>query len=122
MSTIITEISLDEFWSSVMGSGWDSDPLTRCWVRRAVFKQGSWNELGTLELTYIPEDKDEDCPDSELLTKDITIHELVNALHLAISRELHHCGESVGYDLWSYDSCVADILFQLAVYGKEVWA
>jgi hypothetical protein len=133
MATIKLEVDSNELWSQVWGSGYESDPVNRNWLMNTTFKQGAeWDKMGEATIWYIPEDGDESDEkywDEEhyqehCKSKDVTITEIEDALSLAMQEGYRHvpCGGKIDTDFDRWDSCVGDILLQLIVYGKEVWA
>lgn len=123
--TINHEISDLELWSSIWGSGFETDPVARNYLMSYEFISGTWENLGVVEIKYVDEhDPSEGEDESKWLTKWLTIEDLTNALQLAMSEGYRHvpCGGAIDTDTDRWDACVADIIIQLALYGKEVWA
>jgi hypothetical protein len=85
-----------------------------------------WDKVGTLRMWYIPEGGDEEDWEHEdkWATIDITISDITRGLSIAVKEGYRHvpCGGAIGWDFEDYDSCVSELILQLAVYGKEVWA
>lgn len=120
MASVIIELDDNELWGSVFGSGFDCDPVNRHWLKDYSFgKDTTWNKAGTVTIEHITE-ADEDIVHTQLLT----VNDLARALSYAIQEGYRHvpCGGAIGTDLDDFDSCVADIILQLAIYGKEVFA
>ena len=111
------EVPAEELWSAVFGSGFESDPVSNEWLRGFRFIEGSWDIPGLVEIEYI--DKEE-----KVQRNFYTAHDLAGALGVAMSKEYNHvpCGGKIGMDFSNYDSCVADLLLQVMVYGEEVFA
>jgi hypothetical protein len=111
------EVPAEELWSAVFGSGFESDPVNDEWLKGLRFVEGSWDVPGLIELRYINKD-------GHLQRSFYTAHDLAGALGVAMSKEYNHvpCGGKIGMDFSNYDSCVADLLLQVMVYGEEVFA
>lgn len=132
MATITLEVNSDELWSAFWGSGFESDPVTRNWLMRAEYLDGTkWDKIGKVRLYYIPENGDEyderywgEHYKQYCSTLDVAMEDIENALSLAIKEQYYHvpCGGRIDTNLDEWDSCVTALLLQLMVYGKEVWA
>jgi hypothetical protein len=111
------EVPAEELWGAVFGSGFESDPVSNEWLRGFRFIEGSWDVPGLVEIQYL--DKE-----GNLKRNFYTAHDLAGALGVAMSKEYNHvpCGGKIGTDFSNYDSCVADLLLQVMVYGEEVFA
>jgi len=111
------EVPAEELWSAVFGSGFESDPVSSEWLKGFRFIEGSWDVPGLVELWYINKE-------GSFQKSFYTAHDLAGALGVAMSKEYNHvpCGGKVGMDFSNYDSCVADLLLQVMVYGEEVFA
>ena len=111
------EVPAEELWSAVFGSGFESDPVSSEWLRGFRFIEGSWDVPGLVELWYINKE-------DSFQKSFYTAHDLAGALGVAMSKEYNHvpCGGKIGMDFSNYDSCVADLLLQVMVYGEEVFA
>jgi hypothetical protein len=85
-----------------------------------------WDKVGTIRVQYIPEDGDEDDWDDEdkWATIDLGIEDITRGLSIAVREGYRHvpCGGAIGWNFDDYDSCVGELIMQLAIYGKEVWA
>lgn len=110
----IVELNAEELWSAVWGSGFESDPVTRNWLKQYTFVEGDWDRLGVVQI-WTHEDGD---------LGTFTVDDLANALAIAVNGGYHHvpCGGRISTDLDEIDSCVADLLLQLMVYGEERYA
>jgi hypothetical protein len=111
------EVPAEELWGAVFGSGFESDPVSNEWLSGFRFIEGSWDIPGLVEIQYL--DKE-----GNLQRNFYTAHDLAGALGVAMSKEYNHvpCGGKIGTDFSNYDSCVADLLLQVMVYGEEVFA
>ena len=111
------EVPAEELWSAVFGSGFESDPVSSEWLKGFRFIEGSWDVPGLVELWYINNE-------GSFQKSFYTAHDLAGALGVAMSKEYNHvpCGGKIGTDFSNYDSCVADLLLQVMVYGEEVFA
>ena len=114
---IPVEVPAEELWSAVFGSGFESDPVSSEWLKGFRFIEGSWDVPGLVELWYIN-------TEGSFQKSFYTAHDLAGALGVAMSKEYNHvpCGGRIGMDFSNYDSCVADLLLQVMVYGEEVFA
>ena len=114
---IPVEVPAEELWSAVFGSGFESDPVSSEWLKGFRFIEGSWDVPGLVELWYINKE-------GSFQKSFYTAHDLASALGVAMSKEYNHvpCGGKVGMDFSNYDSCVADLLLQVMVYGEETFA
>ena len=114
---IPVEVPAEELWSAVFGSGFESDPVSCEWLKGFRFIEGSWDVPGLVELWYINNE-------GSFQKSFYTAHDLAGALGVAMSKEYNHvpCGGRIGMDFSNYDSCVADLLLQVMVYGEEVFA
>ena len=124
-TTTTHEIPDQELWSAMWGSGFESDPVTNNYLMSMEFIEGEWDELGIVEIQYVAEDDDDEgTVEEKWLTKRLNIQDVVDALTKAMSEGYHHvpCGGKIDADFDDWDACVGDILLQLALYGKEVWA
>lgn len=83
---------------------------TPWWVDFIRVNDFSW------DIKYCAPD-DEDIVD----TQRITLDDIAGALTQILSRRLWHCGEPVTTDIEDWDSCVADLILQFAVFGDEVY-
>lgn len=120
MATIQIEMQDDELWGAIFGSGFEHDPVVRNWLTRYEYLGGAdWDKAGQVQLHYVLEE-DDDMRGS----KTLTVSDLANALSLAMSEGYRHspCGGAITTDTDDWDACIADLLLQLAIYGKEVWA
>jgi len=132
MATITLEIDSDEMWGALWGSGFESDPVSRNWLMTYEYIEGNWDKAGVTRVYYIPEDGDCDDPKywdedeykQHCHTKDLTLADLERALSYAMKEGYNHvpCGGKIDTNTDNWDSCVADILLQIMVYGKEVYA
>jgi len=111
------EVPAEELWSAVFGSGFESDPVSNEWLSGFRFIEGSWDIPGLVEIQYL--DKE-----GSLQRNFYTAHDLASALGVAMSKEYNHvpCGGKIDTDFSNYDSCVADLLLQVMVYGEETFA
>jgi len=114
---ITVDVEAEELWSSVFGSGFESDPVNDEWLRGFRFIQGDWETPGLIELDYLGEDQ-------KYHKQTYNIHDLAAALSTAIAKSYHHvpCGGKIDADFSNYDSCVGDLLLQVMVYGEETFA
>ena len=114
---IPVEVPAEELWSAVFGSGFESDPVSSEWLKGFRFIEGSWDVPGLVELWYINKE-------GSFQKSFYTAHDLASALGVAMSKEYNHvpCGGKIGMDFSNYDSCVADLLLQVMVYGEETFA
>ena len=120
MASVTIELDGNELWSAVFGSGFESDPVNRHWLKDYSFgKDTTWNKAGIVTIEYITE-----ADENIVHTRDLDVNDLAQALSYAIQNGYRHvpCGGAIGIDFDDYDSCVADIILQLAIYGKEVFA
>jgi hypothetical protein len=111
------EVPAEELWGAVFGSGFESDPVSNEWLSGFRFIEGSWDIPGLVEIQYL--DKE-----GNLQRNFYTAHDLASALGKAMSKNYNHvpCGGKIDTDFSNYDSCVADLLLQVMVYGEEVFA
>ena len=114
---ITVDVEAEELWSSVFGSGFESDPVNDEWLRGFRFIQGDWETPGLIELDYLGEDE-------KYHKQTYNVHDLAAALSTAIAKSYHHvpCGGKIDADFSNYDSCVGDLLLQVMVYGEETFA
>jgi hypothetical protein len=114
---ITVDVEAEELWSSVFGSGFESDPVNDEWLRGFRFIQGDWETPGLIELDYLGEDE-------RYHKQTYNVHDLAGALSTAIAKSYHHvpCGGKIDADFSNYDSCVGDLLLQVMVYGEETFA
>lgn len=127
MANITIELDDTELWSAVFGSAWDEDPVAHSWCMGYQFIGGAdWETVGMVCIQYIPEGGNEDdCEDeSKWDTVTLGIKDIERGLSIAVKEGYRHvpCGGNIGWDFEDYDSCVGELILQLAVYGKEVWA
>jgi len=124
-TTTTHEVLDQELWSYMWGSGFESDPVTRNYLMSMEFIEGDWETIGTVEIGYVAEDDDTEGEDEDKwLTKRLNVEDITTALTKAMSEGYHHvpCGGKIGVDFDDWDACISDIILQLALYGKEVWA
>ena len=105
-------VDVREFWSNVLGSGWEDGDHWRKWK----YSEGSdWDEPGLLTIwAEDPDDYDKS------IKKELNIDDLVRGYVLAIENGFHHCG---GYKMdWEdLDFCGSDTILQYAFYGKAIY-
>jgi hypothetical protein len=113
---VTVDVPSKELWSSVFGSGFESDPVNDAWLAGLRFIEGSWDVPGLIELEYLGEDE-------KRHKQTYNVHDLAGALSTAVSKGYRHspCGGMIGVDFSDYDSCVADLLLQVMVYGELVY-
>ena len=113
---VTVEVPAEELWSAVFGSGFESDAVTNVWLRGVNFVHGTWDVPGLAELQYIDEDE-------KIHKQFYSAHDLAGALSKAIKNGYNHspCGGKIDMDFSNYDSCVADLLLQVMVYGELVY-
>jgi hypothetical protein len=118
------ELEDQELWSAMWGSGFESDPVTRNYLMSLDFVEGDWETVGIVKVGYVdPNDDTEGEDETKWLTQSLNIVDLVEALELAIKGYRHvPCGGDITPNLEDWDACISDIILQLALYGKEVWA
>lgn len=111
---VTVDVDAEELWSAVFGSGFQFDEVTRSWMVRYHFIEGDWETPGIIKIWTV---EDGYCGE-------FTIDQLLQALSIAISEGYNHvpCGGKIDTDFSNYDSCVADLLLQIMVYGKEIYA
>jgi hypothetical protein len=111
--SIIIPFAVDvrEFWSCVLGSGWEEGS----WWQKWKYSEGSdWNEPGLLTLwCEDPEDYD------KFVKKELNIDDLVRGYALAIKDDYHHCGAKIDWE--DLDFCGSDAILQYAFFGKLVY-
>jgi hypothetical protein len=105
-------VEAKDFWSNVLGSGWEDAEHWRKWK----YSEGSdWQTPGLITLwCEDPEDYD------KTLKKELNIDDLVRGYVLAIEDGFHHCG---GYKMdWEdLDLCSSDGILQFAFFGKLIY-
>lgn len=113
-----------DLWSAFWGSGFESDPVTRNYLMSLDFIEGDWETLGVAEVDYVSEDDDTEGEDEDKwLTKRLNVEDITNALAIAMKGYRHvPCGGDITPEFDNWDACISDIILQLALYGKEVWA
>jgi hypothetical protein len=114
-----------DLWSAFWGSGFESDPVTRNYLMTLDFIEGDWETLGVAEVGYVDEEDPNEGDDEDAwLTKRLNIEDITTALSKAMNEGYHHvpCGGKITADFDDWDACISDIILQLALYGKEVWA
>ena len=124
-TTTTYEINDESLWTGIWGSGFENDPVARNWFMSLDFIEGDWDKVGVAEVKYVDEkDTEEGWNQDKWLTKRLTIDDLVKAFQFAMTEGYSHvpCGGAIDLDTERWDGCVGDIIIQLAVYGKEVWA
>lgn len=120
MATIEIHMDDADLWSEIFGGGWESDPVSNEWIHGIAFDGGDWNIPCVATVGYYPEGQDDDDP--KLEKKDLTVDDLAKALSVAIAKEMHHCDTMFSTDTTHWDSCVADVVLQLAVLGEYRFA
>jgi len=116
-----TVFTVEELWSSVLGSGWEG--ISSGWVKDSKEVECEWNRApigaGCLRVTA-------EADDGHAVTVDVTAEVLVSAVQAFIdSGRVDVCtGEPVQWvpgelDL---DACVGDDVLQLAVLRKVVYS
>lgn len=108
-ASIIIPVPFDseEFWSNVLGSGWEASP----WWTSVVYRDGSdWDKVGELLITGWSADGEESPRTSKLLN----IGDLAEAFGKCVSE---------GYRLnpEDLDSEQGDAVIQMAVYGEVIY-
>lgn len=101
----------DDLWSEVFGSGWEHMP----WWRDAKYLEGSWDKHGQVIMKFLDPD---DPTESTTATKRVNIVDIANAYSSLMSTGYTHCG---GCSLDDADSCTADAVLQVAVFGELVY-
>jgi hypothetical protein len=127
MATVIIkhELKDEELWGAMWGSGFESDPVTNNYLMSMEFIEGDWDKVGVVEVYYVSEDDDDEgTVEENWLMKRLNMEDVTNALTLAMAEGYRHvpCGGNIDTNIDDWDACVGDILLQLALYGKEVWA
>lgn len=107
--TIKREIDEEEFWSSILGS---TEFINEWWLSVRYRGDATWEVPGTVTLTIEGED-------GEPVTKSLTIHDLVEAYEIAVSKPYYHCGNKIDID--DMDECASDIVLQIAMFGDVVY-
>ncbi len=116
--TIDTEHKKQDLWEATMGSGWESDPVINAFCTNVeYFGDTDWDKIGTFKLTYYNEDEEE---------REITlgIADLERGLRVCMDKHYRHvpCGGVIDTDFDNWDSCVASLVIQVAIFGEEVYA
>jgi hypothetical protein len=102
---IVRAIDKDEFWSEVFGSAWEMNE----WWLDYSFTEGSWDKHGSVSITAI------NPVDDTLMTRVLTIDDLVAAYTMIVSGDNYHCGGKVNID--DMDMCAGDMVVQQAMFG-----
>lgn len=107
---LVMEYDAQEFWSAIFGGAWE----THEWWRKVRYLgDADWNTIGRVQLSI-------DNPDdySKALTKTIGIEDLAKAWSKAITDR--NCDACTGRPLnvENVDSCVSDLILQIAVMGQ----
>lgn len=116
LAEIKKEIEAEGLWSGVFGAIYG----TGYWLRKIKFLgNADWDVMGQVEISIMDPEYDDA---EKVVTKTIGIEELVEALVKTMELGYHHCGYRIDEDFDSYDSCVADVVLQVAVFGKLIYA
>jgi len=109
--TIPMVVGAEDFWSNVLGSGWEDAP----WWQKWTYSEGSsWDKPGLLTLSCEdPEDQ------TKIIKKELNIDDLVRGYVLALEDGFHHCGAKIDWE--NLDLCGSDGILQYAFFGKLIY-
>lgn len=106
-------LDADDLWSAVMGSGWETWP----WWQSVKYLEGDWDVPGRVQVSI-------DDPDAEdaALVRVITLSALIDAVHTVNERGFVDLCTGRPIDWEDLDACVGDLVLQIAIFGKEIYA
>lgn len=114
MSTVSIShaIDADEFWSSVMGSGWETYTW---WQSVAYIDDSDWNVPGSVAVTI-------DNPEGAGVRKaTIDVAVLAAAWNTLVAADHRDACTGRRFDIEDVDACVGDAVMQHAVLGEVVY-
>ena len=104
-------VDVEDFWSSVLGSGWEEG---HWWLKWKYSEGSDWDKPGLLTLWCENPENEE-----EAIKKEFNIDDLVRGYVLAIEDNYHHCGSKIDWE--NLDFCGSDAILQYAFFGKLVY-
>ena len=111
-----TSITMDatELWSAVMGSGWETHP----WWYSVKYLEGDWDVPGRVQVAV----SNPDHPDSDIDITQVDLDALILAVKVVAAGDYVDACTGQDIDWEDIDSCVGDLVMQIAVLGEEVYA
>jgi len=106
--TISRKMSAEEFWSNLLGS---TEFIGEQWIKVKYHGDATWEVPGIVTITA---DNGE-----EVVTKSLTIDDLVAAYEVCVANGYHHCGMKINID--DMDECASDIVLQQAMFGDVIY-
>jgi hypothetical protein len=106
------KVTEQTIWEATLGAGFEYGG--QHW-KAYHFESGDYDTLGVLSVTA--EDSDDE---SLTVTKKITAADLVAAYEKAVASDYHHCGTHYVL-IDEADSCWADGILQIAIYGDIIY-
>lgn len=112
--TIKYQIEDKQLWSSVFGA----TDFPESWYQGLKWIEGDWETPG--KVLFKMDDPNEE---NGFVQKEVDMAVLLKAFEEVMNKEggYWHCNMRVDTDFDNYDSCVADIIIQQAVYGDYVY-
>jgi hypothetical protein len=106
--TISRKMNAEEFWSNLLGS---TEFIGEQWIKVKYHGDATWEVPGIVTITA---DNGE-----EVITKSLTIEDLVEAYEVCVANGYHHCGMKINID--DMDECASDIVLQQAMFGDVIY-
>jgi len=114
MATIEVEVSNQDLWEAVFGSDlYGAGP----WWRKLGYHDGADSDTIGLVEVWVDNPDDEE----QVLKVKVKIDDLIKALQIVYQKGITHCGGIFVWDLENYDSCTADYLLQIAIFGEVIY-
>lgn len=107
--TITKQYDNEELMDSVFHNLWRS---TSPWIE--AYHYSSYDENPTVRGRCLNESE-------AMVDFAVDVTDIARGYHLAMSRPYYHCGETISDDLFGWDTCVADIVLQCAIFGKVIF-
>jgi len=113
------EIDINELLDSVYNNLWTSSSP---WVESIEYDWQDENraDVPVPVVCWNTEADFYDHPDNHL-TKVLNKHDILNAFSKVVSGKFYHCGYRITADFDDWDSCCADTIMQVALYGEVVF-
>lgn len=110
MITIPVQVEPEEFWSNVLGSGWEDWD----WWETISYSEGSaWDKVGEITISITDPDDEE-----QVITKTLGVQDLANAYAELVSKEGYRRQQLNWEDL---DAVYGDCVLQVAVLGEVIY-
>lgn len=114
MGTIEIEVSNYALWEAVFGS--DLYGAGPWWQRLIYHGDADYETIGLVEV-WVDDPDDEE----QVLKVKVGIDDLIKALQIVYQKGTTHCGGIFVGNLDDPDSCTADYLLQIAIFGDVIY-